>query len=273
MAQLWGMLNSLALLTMLSLISVNIPGIARYISRSLVAFSQLDIFPTSVFLQESLGLKFTVIGENSEDPDNDPLTSELADLGFGSRSTSINMGSTLVYLVGIGLAFAALGLFQIFSWRIPAIKSFYQKIHSLIVWGAVLRFLQQQYLTLYLSSLIKLYSLTLNSPGDIFDIVLTVPIFIVCSIYPIWSIVHVIRNFNKPNIETTQNLIENLKIKSLAQALCTTLETMKQPQSISSQYYTKPTFYSLSPISLILKTICLFSMKVLLLCTFSQWSH
>lgn len=44
----WGLLNDLQSLTILSLVSINVTGIARLINKSIIAFSQLDILPTDL---------------------------------------------------------------------------------------------------------------------------------------------------------------------------------------------------------------------------------
>jgi hypothetical protein len=47
---LWGMLNELSSLTILSLVSINIPGLPRSIVKSIMSFTQLDIIPSDLIL-------------------------------------------------------------------------------------------------------------------------------------------------------------------------------------------------------------------------------
>ena len=42
------MLNALTSLTILSLISITIPGLARIVDKAILEFSQLDILPTNI---------------------------------------------------------------------------------------------------------------------------------------------------------------------------------------------------------------------------------
>jgi hypothetical protein len=47
---LWGLLNDLSSITILSLININIPGIPRSIIKSVMSFAYLDILPSPLIL-------------------------------------------------------------------------------------------------------------------------------------------------------------------------------------------------------------------------------
>jgi len=50
LSYLWGALNDLSSLTMLSLISLNLPGEATIIQKAIIQISQLDIFPSEIIV-------------------------------------------------------------------------------------------------------------------------------------------------------------------------------------------------------------------------------
>jgi hypothetical protein len=49
---LWGLLNDLSSITILSLININIPGLPRSLIKSVMGFAQLDILPSQLILNK-----------------------------------------------------------------------------------------------------------------------------------------------------------------------------------------------------------------------------
>lgn len=76
MSQLWSLLNAISYLTLLSLITVSMPGIARDISGVILSCSQFDIFPTD-WLYNSI-FKLDDIKTDA------PLTYYFDEFGFSS---------------------------------------------------------------------------------------------------------------------------------------------------------------------------------------------
>ena len=77
-------------LTMLSLLSINLPGEAYIIQRTIINFAQLDLLPSD-YLTDKI-FEF--------DPQfNHGLTFEFDDAGFDSMNTIKNLGSTFLYII------------------------------------------------------------------------------------------------------------------------------------------------------------------------------
>jgi hypothetical protein len=87
---LWGLLNDLSSITIISLININIPGLPRSIIRSVMSFAQMDILPSDLILNSIF--KFDEI-------DDRPFNNQFALLGFESSNGAKNMGSAFLYLL------------------------------------------------------------------------------------------------------------------------------------------------------------------------------
>lgn len=87
---LWGLLNDLSLITIISLINLNIQGLPRSIIKSVMSFAQLDILPSEIILNSL----FTFDELNDK-----PFNPQFAFLGYTSSNGAINMGSAFLYLI------------------------------------------------------------------------------------------------------------------------------------------------------------------------------
>ena len=79
---IWGVLNALTSLTILSLISINIPGTARVINKTLLNLAQLDFFPTTIIFPKI----FTFDDEQSK-----ALNPYFDNFGESSMNSLVNM--------------------------------------------------------------------------------------------------------------------------------------------------------------------------------------
>ena len=87
---LWGLLNDLSSITIISLININIPELPKSIIKSVMRFAQVDILPSDIILNSMF--KF-------DEFDDQPFNDQFALLGFESSNGAKNMGSALLYLV------------------------------------------------------------------------------------------------------------------------------------------------------------------------------
>ena len=87
---IWGLLNDIQSLVILSLISLNVTGIARLINSAILTFASMNIIPTSMI--------FSALFVFS-DYDSDPVNDYFNQLGYSSSNAIQNMGSAFIYLI------------------------------------------------------------------------------------------------------------------------------------------------------------------------------
>ena len=89
---------------MLSLISLNLPGEATMIQKTIIQISQLDILPSEIFVDYIL----------SFDPSYDRgITTQFNEAGYESFKSIKNMGSTFLYLIINCSLLIILGIFKL----------------------------------------------------------------------------------------------------------------------------------------------------------------
>ena len=107
---IWGSMNDMSFLTLLSLISIGIPVIAQLITKIILKFLYLDVLQTEDWLLPWL------TAEESDLPDDyeDSALNEYFDLfGFDTMQIIKNLGSTLIYMGFIIGCFLLVPLFLI----------------------------------------------------------------------------------------------------------------------------------------------------------------
>lgn len=114
-------------------------------------------------------------------------------------SVTINMGSALIFL---WLNLTVLGfslVMSLLSHKIARLSKLSHLVNNKVLWSFPLRFIMQQYLTLYVSSIINMYQLEFGSPysGNNLDVILAISLMVVCSLYPLWMIAFCIINFKR----------------------------------------------------------------------------
>ena len=87
---LWGLLNAFSSLTILSLISISVPGPAQQLNRYIIGFSQLDILPSELIYEKTLTFP---------DGNDEALNTYFDQIGFSSSFAVKNMGSTFIFMV------------------------------------------------------------------------------------------------------------------------------------------------------------------------------
>ncbi len=93
------MLNAMTSLTLLSLISVNVPGMASKYNNMVLGFTQLDLLPSELIYDKI----FTFDNDNDEG-----LNPNFDKLGFSSKYCIKNMGSTFIFLAGYVILYVVL---------------------------------------------------------------------------------------------------------------------------------------------------------------------
>jgi hypothetical protein len=106
MSKLWGLLNAISYLTLFSLITVHIPGLARDISSVILSCSQFDIFPTDIIYNWAFSF---------DDKDDEPLSFFFDEFGFSTKNTIKNMGSSFIFLVMNVLLYCIGGIILLLS--------------------------------------------------------------------------------------------------------------------------------------------------------------
>ena len=94
LSYLLGILDGLAQITILSLISVRILGIANQLNKVLLDLSQMDILPYIDIDDKFLDF---------DDWEEEPLNDQFAFFGLENTNSLRNMGSTYIYLMISGL--------------------------------------------------------------------------------------------------------------------------------------------------------------------------
>jgi hypothetical protein len=107
-------MNDLSFLTILTLISVTIPGVAQIIQRVLISFIYLDALQTEKWLVPL----FFKDAEDEANPDH-AVNSFFEQNGFQSMNIVKNLGSTFVYLIALLIGCVALIVFKVLSLKYP----------------------------------------------------------------------------------------------------------------------------------------------------------
>ena len=164
---LWGSMNDMSFLTILSLISITVPGIAQIIQAVILKFLYLDILMTDewlypLLLSEEDSLYDTSLPDN---PDDDTIfidkgiNNYFDENGISSMFSIKNLGSTLVYLAFIAVAFLLLIISYILQGLFGIFESTHKFIKKNMMWNFTLRLLIQQFQPIIMFAIINLYHL------------------------------------------------------------------------------------------------------------------
>ncbi|TNV85858.1 hypothetical protein FGO68_gene6833 [Halteria grandinella] len=88
MSSFWGMINILQLITIQSLMSINIPGFPRSVNVLLLQMANADLIPYSAILEQL----FT-----HDEMDDEPVNEFFEQGGFESTQSVLNLGSSFIY--------------------------------------------------------------------------------------------------------------------------------------------------------------------------------
>ena len=107
---IWGLLNDMSFIMILSLVSLNVPGPVQLIQSTMLNFIYMDILQTSLWLDPII---FNSPGDNNDDGIN-----PFFDLGgFTSMILIKNLGSTFVFLIVLLIAFCSMFIIKLMSIR------------------------------------------------------------------------------------------------------------------------------------------------------------
>ena len=112
-------MTDISFLTILTLISISVPGIAKIIQSALIGFICMDLLQTDKWLANfSLFNEFYISssnGEESEFNEETPLNPYFEENGFETMVLVKNLGSTFVYLFLFGSGLLMLPLLKVLS--------------------------------------------------------------------------------------------------------------------------------------------------------------
>ncbi|TNV87252.1 hypothetical protein FGO68_gene8134 [Halteria grandinella] len=145
MAYLFGLLNDISTVTMLSFINISIPGQASVLSSILLNLIYMDLLQTDKWMDKIVDL---------DDEDNDrSLCPSFERVGYTSMNTISNLGSTFVFLIFIILAYLTTLVLQFLSRT--KFKRAFEFMKKQLIWNAALRFMIQQYQSILLACFIN----------------------------------------------------------------------------------------------------------------------
>ncbi|TNV87100.1 hypothetical protein FGO68_gene11553 [Halteria grandinella] len=150
LAYLFGLLNDISQLTMLSLININIPGQVSLITTIIMNLIYMDLLQTDLWINNIIDL-------DSEDDDAICPSFKLA--GYSSKLTIKNLGSTFVFIFILAAYQMGLLLTKIFTifFTIEKVMNVFQKAKASLYWNMLIRFIIQQYQAIMISSLVCVF--------------------------------------------------------------------------------------------------------------------
>ncbi|TNV87037.1 hypothetical protein FGO68_gene800 [Halteria grandinella] len=227
---MWGLLNDLSFLTILTLLSVSVPGIAQLIQSTLLNFIYLDILKTDQWFipwmfqrdsQSALAKRRMLQDSDQLDTIEDKgLNDYLDSNGFASTRLIKNLQSTFLYLLAlIGLSiFAPPIVYVIKRLRKQVPKSWAEILLPDFIVGLYIRFFIQQFSPLIFSGVINIYDMRVDSEsGQSLGTVLTPVILAGLTVGLIASYISILKNRDQLESRTFNqrynNLIQGLKTK------------------------------------------------------------
>jgi hypothetical protein len=149
---LWGSMNDMSFLTLMSLISITVPGIAQTIQAVILKFLYLDVLMTDEWLyplisKEEEELLDTSIPDDEDDEiwQDKAINEYFEQNGIQSMFAVKNLGSTLVYLVVVIFFFIVLVFISLLYGMFGILNGTYLFIKRHMVWNFTLRLLIQQF--------------------------------------------------------------------------------------------------------------------------------
>jgi hypothetical protein len=149
---LWGSMNDMSFLTLMSLISITVPGIAQTIQAVILKFLYLDVLMTDEWLYPLISKEEEELLDSSiPDDEDDEIWQDKAineyfeQNGIQSMFAVKNLGSTLVYLVVVIFFYILLVFISLLYGMFGILKGTYLFIKRHMVWNFTLRLLIQQF--------------------------------------------------------------------------------------------------------------------------------
>ncbi|TNV86560.1 hypothetical protein FGO68_gene5593 [Halteria grandinella] len=158
MCLIWSMMNDLSFLIQLSMVSIQIPGIASSIQSILLSVIYLDLLMTDQWLTPFLDMLLS----SDESDDDQPVNTFLDDQGFKSKLLVLNLGSTLIFLVMQVLLLFFTGISSLLKRHSRIAKRVYDYLSVRLFWGGTIRFIIQQFQPLLMSSIININNFSVS---------------------------------------------------------------------------------------------------------------
>ncbi|TNV87025.1 hypothetical protein FGO68_gene14976 [Halteria grandinella] len=149
----WSLLNDLSFLTILTLVSMNVPGIVQMIQNVMLNFIYLDILKTDQWFIPY------VFGVEDEEEADRGLNSFFDQNGFSSVNSLKNLQSSLIYVILILLLYSAMMFFRLMGDHFARLQKLAESMESKLVWNYPIRFFIQQYSPFFFAAIINLHDL------------------------------------------------------------------------------------------------------------------
>ncbi|TNV86065.1 hypothetical protein FGO68_gene2303 [Halteria grandinella] len=158
MSFIWGALSVLQSITILQLMSLQIPGQARLILDIAIQLASMDILPSQQIFDATLTF----------DQDADASVNEYFEQGgFESLRSVNNLQSTYLYLVVNTWLLLFVGITIKFKHKLSGrLLKLYLKIEGALCWNYFIRFILQSYQQLALATLINSLDFSIEYSGD-----------------------------------------------------------------------------------------------------------
>jgi hypothetical protein len=150
----WSKLDDLSFLTILTLVSMNVPGVAQIIQFVLINFIYFDILYTERWFPE-----FMTYLNLEIDFEDYPLNSYFNENGFESLTFLINIGSSFFFFIIYILLWTSLLLLKILTCMTTWFEKFRIKMQSYLMWNGSINLLMSQFTPIMMSSILNLYDL------------------------------------------------------------------------------------------------------------------
>ncbi|TNV86994.1 hypothetical protein FGO68_gene13774 [Halteria grandinella] len=148
LSYLFGQLNDISQLLMLSLININIPGQTKVIMKVLMDFVQMDLLQTGMWVNEIVGVT---------EEDDVAISPAFEQAGYGSQNTVSNLGSTFVFINALASLYGVFQIIGLVAKVIPQTKKLVERWNNLAFWNLPIRFFIQQYQAILTASLINIF--------------------------------------------------------------------------------------------------------------------
>ncbi|TNV84408.1 hypothetical protein FGO68_gene192 [Halteria grandinella] len=161
---LWDLLSDLSFMMILSVISINVPGLVQIVQQILLNFIYMDLFQTDKWV-------IPIFYTEEELAQDEPMNIFFDLNGLGSPRFIVTTGSSFVFLI--------IFIFQhILYFFIKDVLSRFtrkgqilaEKLSAKLHWAGTVRFIMQQLAPLLLASALNLYKFEFNCLGDFINI-------------------------------------------------------------------------------------------------------
>jgi hypothetical protein len=152
------MLDDLSFLTINTMISISVPGVAQMIQQVLLNLIYFDILYTELWFPELLA-RLSI----KMDQEDKGLNSYFEENGFNSKLLMKNIGSTFFFIIIYCVLWMILGLSRILTPLSKKFETLGDYLSRNLKWNMSLQLLFSQFTPMIMSSLINLYELRFDT--------------------------------------------------------------------------------------------------------------